>query len=380
MTTFLGHYTRRAIAGFVVLLSSFVSCTEQPILLGFAGPLTGGNSDLGVQGRNGAMLAVEEINRTGGVAGRMIELVARDDGNSPELATEVDRELCALGVVAIIGHMTSEPSVAAASEATARCCVLVSPTASTPRLSGIDDCFFRVQGATDATARVFGRYVADHMTIERLTAVYDRDNAGYSEPFVAAFFTSLQQNSDAVLELISFSGSGGIDPAALVTEIEQTGPEAVLIVASATETAALVQAIRAAGADWQLLSSGWAATPALASNAGAAVNGLYLARATDSPHSPADYAAFAHTYRTRFGREPSFAAAQSYDAVRLVARALEQNSGSEDGLADALERVEPFDGLLLRIDLDAFGDVAAPVTVFRFVDGTATPVFTPEDD
>lgn len=43
---------------------------DEPILVGYSGPLTGGRADLGVQGRNGATLAVEDINARGGIAGR----------------------------------------------------------------------------------------------------------------------------------------------------------------------------------------------------------------------------------------------------------------------------------------------------------------------
>ena len=66
---------------------------------GFAGQLSGVRSDLGVQGRNGATLALEEINARGGVAGRMLQLAAEDDGDTPEGAVSAVRALKKAGAV-----------------------------------------------------------------------------------------------------------------------------------------------------------------------------------------------------------------------------------------------------------------------------------------
>ncbi|MFO7717430.1 MAG: ABC transporter substrate-binding protein, partial [Desulfohalobium sp.] len=103
-------WTALGLAG-IVLLAGLGACGQDPIRIGFAVPLTGVYSDLGVHGRNGATLAVEEINDRGGIHGRSLRLLPRDDGNSAAQAKAVDRELIDQGVVAIIGHMTSSQSV-----------------------------------------------------------------------------------------------------------------------------------------------------------------------------------------------------------------------------------------------------------------------------
>ncbi|MGM0611741.1 MAG: ABC transporter substrate-binding protein, partial [Thermodesulfobacteriota bacterium] len=77
---------KKKIAGFLVLFLLFscvfflFACGERnKILVGFSGPLTGKYSDLGVQGRNGVTLAIEEINAQGGLNGRKLELIPKDD-------------------------------------------------------------------------------------------------------------------------------------------------------------------------------------------------------------------------------------------------------------------------------------------------------------
>lgn len=94
--------------GLLLLLLSCVlslpGCVgEDPVLIGFAGQLTGDHADLGVQGRNGATLAVEDVNARGGVAGRPLKLLVHDDRDTPQTAVDADTALIKAGVVAIIG-------------------------------------------------------------------------------------------------------------------------------------------------------------------------------------------------------------------------------------------------------------------------------------
>ena len=65
--------------GFIFLCNLYGCKMSAVIKIGYIGPLTGKYSDLGLSGRNGAMLAVEKINETGGLAGRNIELLVYDE-------------------------------------------------------------------------------------------------------------------------------------------------------------------------------------------------------------------------------------------------------------------------------------------------------------
>ena len=88
-----------------VLLSG---CTnKEPIKIGFIGGLTDRNSDNGQAGLNGVTLAVEQFNRQGGLNGQMVELLAKDDAQSPEKAQQSSHELVAAKAEAVIGPFTS---------------------------------------------------------------------------------------------------------------------------------------------------------------------------------------------------------------------------------------------------------------------------------
>ena len=145
-------------------LAAAAGCGEkEPVLIGFAGGLSGRVADLGISGRNGVIMAVEERNEAGGMKGRTVRLVVRDDEQDPGTALRVDREMIGLGVEAIVGHMTSAMSEAAVPLMNETGTVMVSPTTTTTYLTGLDDFFIRVS----ATTREYASRMAGHLRTKR---------------------------------------------------------------------------------------------------------------------------------------------------------------------------------------------------------------------
>ncbi len=114
-----------------VLLLSTLSCsTLNPCKIGFMGSFTGGVSDISIAARNGVILAIEEVNRTGGISGRRLELLIMDDRGDPESAMRgmeyFDRER----VVGVVGPVTAEMARVAAPLAELKRIMMISPTAN----------------------------------------------------------------------------------------------------------------------------------------------------------------------------------------------------------------------------------------------------------
>jgi len=122
------------LAAFLAL--SLSACAKPPVKVGLPLVLTGLTSRIGIAGRNGALLAAERINAAGGIRGRRLELLPRDDFEDPDKALEVDQALAEEGAVALVGHMASRTGLKAAEFATERRLPLVSPTISSTDYSG----------------------------------------------------------------------------------------------------------------------------------------------------------------------------------------------------------------------------------------------------
>lgn len=342
---------------------------NKPIKLGFAGELSGSQSDLGVAGRNGVQLAVETINASGGVAGHAIELLVVDDKGTPEGAQEADRKLVDAGVVAIIGHMTSEQSMAGLVVANEANVVLFSPTTSTPKLNGLSDYFFRINPVNSKEAQLLARYVFETDGLSRMTIVFDTDNEAFSLPYDEVFREAYQDLGGKVVGEVGFSSATLPGYDTLVQQAEASSPQGLLIIASAFDTAMISQQTRLL--DWYvpLYSSGWAQTEALIQNGGQAVEGIKIVGSYElNSQSPA-FLDFQARYQERFGREPTFAATQSYEAVLILTAALEKTRGKKAGLRAALLETREFEGLTGRISLDEYGDAVRTQFLITIKDG-----------
>ncbi len=126
-----------------LLLLTFCSDTT-PIKIGYVAGLTGRHSELGIGVRNGVTLAVDAINSTGGINGRKVEVVVRDDKSDPAQGTKVIKELLQMQVPVIIGPLLSKMASATLAAIDGQNVLVISPTISTDTVIDKDDNFLRV--------------------------------------------------------------------------------------------------------------------------------------------------------------------------------------------------------------------------------------------
>ena len=137
---------RRLLLALLVFLVPLQSgCKEpEPARIGFIGELTTRGAGLATSGRDGFLLAVEEINQQGGLDGQKVEFLVEDVGLHKETSLNAVRKLAEKQVSVMIGPMTSQTAVALVPEINRLQIPLISPTVSTNQLNGLDDYFFRV--------------------------------------------------------------------------------------------------------------------------------------------------------------------------------------------------------------------------------------------
>lgn len=346
-------------AVFILILSftfSMVGCDlRDPILVGFSGQLTGPHADMGVSGRDGVLLAIDELNAAGGVAGRQIKLVVRDDKGTAEGARAADRELIDAGVLAIIGHMTSAQTMAALPEIEKAGMVLLSPTTSTPALTGKEDLFFRILSDSASEARVLARHVAHRVGLRRMAAIYDQDNAAYAIPYLDAFRDELQKAGGRMVGAVRYSSAERPAFGPIVDRLRKTDPQGLLIIASAYDGGLIAQQPRLLGWQPRLFGSGWSRSAPLIENGGRSVEGMEFVHHHDRNSQAPNYLKFQQDYKERFKQSASFMAADAYEAMKVLAAALEKTGGLSEGLAQALPRIR-ISGLMQAVSLDQYGD------------------------
>jgi branched-chain amino acid transport system substrate-binding protein len=351
---------------------------KESIQVGFVAQLTGVQAELGVQERNGVQLAVEKINAGSGVVGRPIKLVVRDDLGTPEGAQAADRELIDAGVVAIIGHATSGQTIAGLAVTNPARVVMLSPTATTPELSGREDFFFRILFSLADRAHVLAQRIYQGRMIARVAIIYDADNAAYTKAYQEAFAEKYQSLGGVLTEDIGFSSRAQPDFTHMVAQLRASNPEGLLIIAADIDTALIAQRTRLMGWTVPLFTSSWAQTETLVNNGGRAVEGLELEIASTVNSQTKDYLDFKTRYQARFGQAPSFGAVLGYEAAIVLAAALKKTGGKPEGLSHALVSIKNFKGLADTFSFDRYGDVLRPIYLGVIHDGKYVVIRAPE--
>lgn len=360
---------RLAVLGLALGLALIAGCGEpEPLKVGFVGCLTGHLSDLGVSGRDAAILAVEDINRAGGVNGRPITLIIKDDRQQAPAALQADQELIEAGVVAIIGHMTSTMSLAVLDKINAAHMVMISPTTSTNLLTGKDDYFFRVMPPNITETEHLATHAYQRAGLHRAAVVYDSNNSAYSNGFYSNFRLAYHKLGGAIVLAKAFDSKQETDFSRLATELLAAKAQAVVIIASAVDAAMLRQQMHRMGADPPVFAAGWAMTEQFLQHGGRAVEGVMFSNLIDTNSQRKQWLDFKGRFMERFGYAPGFPAMHAYDAVMALRQALSQMGPGED-LRQALVRIKTYQGLQADFEIDRTGDASRPRFLIQVKDG-----------
>lgn len=352
-----------------ILFALFACGDSSPIIVGFSGQLTGKQSDLGVFGRNGVILAVEKINATEGINGRPLKLIAINDLNTPEGALDADKKLLKAGAVAIIGHMTSSQTMAVMPFVNETGIVMVSPTASTPKLSQKADSFFRTMVENPIQSNELADYARSALDINTVLTVAELDNKSYSFSFRDGFTQKFEEMGGEIIKNITYSSSSSSNWDAIIDTLVASKPDAILLTIPAQDMVSIVQRIRTMGLKTRVLSGAWAYTDKLLKWGGTFTEGIIFVidYAADNPNP--GFIKFREAYKNRFGSNPNFASAFSYEATLALAEALKKTDGSAKGLADAMAPSDAIDGVISAFKLDEFGDVERNVFIVTVQEG-----------
>ena len=325
----------------------------QGIELGFYGALTGPQATFAISGKNGAKLAIEEINRSGGVLGKKLELLIEDDRNEPsEAASAVSKLITQNHVVALIGENASSRSLAAAPIAQSYQVPMVSPSSTNVEVTKKGDYIFRVCFIDPNQGKALALFARDNLKAQTAATLIDA-RSDYSVGLAQAFRSHFVERGGRVLAEIKYA-EGDSDFHAQLTAIRAKRPDVLFVPGYYTDAGLIARQARGLGIQATLLGAdGWD-SPKLVEIGGAAVEGAYFSNhySVDDP-SPA-VRAFVGAYKKAYGAEPDSIAASSYDAARLIVDAI-RRAGSTEGrrVRDALASTKDFPGVTGSITMDA---------------------------
>ncbi len=214
---------------------------KEPIKAGLVATLTGAKSGVGVFQRNGTILAFEEVNRAGGINGRMLELIARDDGGNTEIAAKSADELADMGVTAILGHTFSTQTLAMVPVADKRKKLLIGLSASSTKLSGKDDFFIRISATDDLRSPALATAAFKLAGVRKAVGIFDQANAVYGEGYLALFKSRFETLGGEMAAVISIDSRHEVSHIGTAEEILRYKPDSVVFTLPSIHSAMICQ-------------------------------------------------------------------------------------------------------------------------------------------
>jgi branched-chain amino acid transport system substrate-binding protein len=348
---------------------SFTACEKQNIKIGYAGCLTGSNSELGVSGMYGAQLAVDYLNQAGGIKGRKLELLVKDDKGDKSAALEVDRELHEEGCAAIIGHMTSDMAELSVPYVNENKILMISPTIALPSLSDTDDFFIRlIPTSKDQAERIAQELVKQD--IRKVQIVFSEQNMVFATYINEYLIQSLEEKNIQTQLFGSIkSGKDNSEYNHAIQSIVETDADALVVIASADVVSELAQVLYRTGFQRKVFLPAWAMTNDLVKRGGPSVEGFYGVNFVDFDCRSEEYLDFRNRYLKKYGDEPTFSSILSYESVLVVASAMSQSKSDEtEALKDAIIGAQ-FKGLQGLLYINQYGDIERDIYLYRIEDG-----------
>jgi len=327
--------------------------------------------------RLAADLAVREINSAGGVRGRMLQLAVEDDSAQTTRAIAVAGKLRDdPSVIAVVGHLTSGTTIAAADiyNSGPDPVVEISPSASNPDLTGIGRYTFRVCATDLVHGSALARFAYQRLGARSAAVLYLNDD--YGRGILGTFTDEFRRLGGVIEERDPYlSGTGDFGP--YLERIQRSGRAQVLMIAGDRATAAaILRQARQRGITLPVMGgdalSGIQGEGAIAE--GVYLTSNYLPERQSGERNAAFLRAYAAANR---GEVPDHRGAGAYDAIYLIAKAIADGGTSRARIRDALAAIDndhAFAGVTGRVAFDDRGDVPDKGVVVGVVrDGRIVP-------
>jgi branched-chain amino acid transport system substrate-binding protein len=360
-----------------IAVIGLIGCKAKADTINIGGifPLVGAVATYGSEARNGILLAIDEINASGGVLGKQLALISEDDEGNPEKTVNAYNKLTAQdGVKIIIGSLTSGCTKAIAPKAQQDQVVLVAPAATATDITLVGNFIFRACFIDPFQGTVGGLFSANDLGAKRAAILFD-SGSDYSVGLKDNFESAFKSAGGTIVAEESYS-QDDVDFNAQITNIKTKDPDVIYLPDYYGKVAIIASQLRGKGITCQLVGGdGW---DGIIDKAGDEVLGGFYSNHYASDSSDPKVQNFVKAYTDKYHKVPVSFAALGYDSMYLIRDAIVKANTAVDTVAirDALAAT---DGQYLtgHLSFDADRNPVKPAVIEEIVkkDGKLASVY-----
>ena len=362
----------------LLLIASLIGCAkvnQNEIRIGINYELSGGVATYGQSSVEGIELAIEEINKAGGINGKKIVPVKYDNKSEPAEATTLANKLITQDkVVAILGPATSGSFKAEIPVANANKIPVASGSATADDVTvtsdgKVQEYAFRVCFNDSFQGTVMANFAADNLSAEKAVIIMDSSSdygkglaKNFKENFVAAGGTIVAEEAYV---------AGDTDLNAILTKIKGIDFDVIYIPGYYNEAGLIIKQARAQGITAPVLGADGFDSPVLLELAGAdALNDIYFTNHYSSLDKDPAVIKFIEDFKAKYNKEPDAFNALGYDLAKFVADAIGRAENlNGESIKNALEATENFVGVTGTLSVDENHNPVKSIVVIGLENG-----------
>ncbi len=340
------------------------------IKIGGLAPLTGNVSVYGVATNNGIKMAVDEINKAGGVLGKQIEYIVYDEKGDPIEAVNAYNKLVQDDkIIALIGDVTSKPTIAVAQKAVKDRIPMITATGTTADITKAGDNVFRACFIDPYQGELMAEYAAKKLNAKTAAIIYDNGD-DYSTGVADAFEKEAKEAGITITNKEAYQ-PGSVDFKSQLTKIKAGNPDVLMIPVYYSDVALIAAQAKDIGIKSKLLGAdGWDGVLEKIDKSNLdAVKDCYFCSQYSPENKDEKLQNFLKQYTEKYKSEANMFAVLGYDALGMMAAAINK-AGSVDSekIIEALKNLE-YKGLTGSTTFDENRNPVRDAVITTIADG-----------
>jgi branched-chain amino acid transport system substrate-binding protein len=330
------------------------SVAADTIKIGLAGPVTGAVAQYGEMQFVGAKMAIEQINKAGGVNGSMLEGVVYDDACDPKQAVAVANKIVNDEVKFVVGHLCSSSTQPASDIYEDEGILMISPASTSPDITSRGyELIFRTIGLDSLQGPTAGNYIADHVKPKNVAVLHDKQQ--YGEGIATAVKQTLESKGVKV-SLFEGLNAGDKDFSAMISKLKQAGVDFVYYGGYHPELGLLLRQSSEKGLKVGFMGPEGVGNKEISAIAGPASEGMLVTLPKSFDQDPKNQALVA-AFKAKNEDPTGPFVFPAYAAVQVIAEGIQKAGDTDTAKVAAALRANTFDTPTGALSFDAKGDL-----------------------
>lgn len=346
-----------------MLYTSVFALEPITVKIGHAGPLSGPIAHLGKDSQHGALMAIEALNAKGvSINGHPVRFVltAEDDGGDPKHATAAAQKLVDEKVMGVVGHITSGTSIPASAIYASAGLPEVAPSVTSMGYNAQGYAsLFRVVANDQQIGTALAQYALTDLQAKKVVVIDDR--TAYGQGIADQFVKALKIKSPHIhIAPRLFTTDKAVDFNPLLIAAKRAQPDVIFLGAMDATAGPLLRQMKALGIQTKLMSGDGICTEQLIALAGDALKDNQVVCAMAGGVLPSEKKAFdtfLAAYEKRFGQPVQLYAPYNYDAVMVIAAAMQHAQSADPAVYLPFLRNIRYKGITGDIMFDSKGNL-----------------------